>query len=113
MSMTPIVQAIQGQSLTFLLPSAPLNAATRAELVRTLTLWADTVEASSPAAMSAIPPIQIRTVLAAALVGGGMDDVTATDTAERILRNQNNRAVDFLAAQIVRAAIAASAEVCQ
>jgi hypothetical protein len=69
--------------------------------------WADTIAASSPAAMSQIPPVQIRAVLAAALAGGGLTAEQPADVAERILRNQNGRDVDFLAAAIVKAAIAA------
>lgn len=69
--------------------------------------WADTIAASSPAAMSQIPPSQIRAVLAAALTGGGLIAEQPADVAERILRNQNGRDVDFLAAAIVKAAIAA------
>jgi hypothetical protein len=72
----------------------------------TQTQWAAMLAAADPAACSQIPPIQIRAVLQQALVGGGMDAQTATDTAERIVRNQLNRSVDYLAAQIVQAAIA-------
>jgi hypothetical protein len=128
MSMSPITQTIQGQSMTFLLTSAALNSTLDSNALNwafwpqqetasewgggeptftpTQTQWAVTLAASDPAACSQIPPAQIKAVLQAALVGGGMDDATATDTAERIVRNQLNRSVDYLAAQVVQAAIA-------
>jgi hypothetical protein len=74
----------------------------------TQSFWADTIAASSPAALSQIPPVQIRAVLAAALAGGGLTAEQPADVAERILRNQNGRDVDLLAAAIVKAAIAAA-----
>lgn len=107
--MTPITRTIEGRPYSFLLTSAALGAlnAASVEVAQAFRQWASAIEASSPAATSSIDPKQIRAVLAAALVGGGMDAQTATDTAERIHRNQLNRAMDFLAAQIVKAAIAA------
>jgi hypothetical protein len=77
------------------------------ELAPTQSWWADTLAASSPAAMSQIPVSQIRSVLSAALAGGGLTTEQPADVAERILRNQNGRDVDYLAAAIVKAAIAA------
>jgi hypothetical protein len=69
--------------------------------------WADTIAASSPAAMSQIPVSQIRSVLSAALAGGGLTTEQPADVAERLLRNANGRDVDYLAVAIVKAAIAA------
>jgi hypothetical protein len=128
--MTPIVQTIDGQSLTFALSTDALNSVldsaalswafwpqleTASEwghggvtFTPSQTLWANVIAAAEPAAVSQIPPIQIRAVLQQALVGGGQDAQTASDTAERILRNQVNRSVDYLAGQIVLAAIAAA-----
>lgn len=73
----------------------------------TQSMWADMLAASGAGSSSQIPPDQIRSILREALIGGGAEPAAAIDTAERIHRNQLNRAVDFLAADIVRAAVAA------
>lgn len=77
------------------------------ELAPTVSWWADTLAASSPAAMSQIPPVQIKAVLAAALAGGGLTTEQPADAAWRLHFNQNGRDVDLLVAAIVNAAIAA------
>ncbi len=133
--MSPITQTVQGQSLTFLLTMASLNAVlTTDELNRafmpqahaaqapitshpgtasggwtipTQTMWAAMLAAGGNGAASQIPPEQIRSIMREALIGGGMASAAAIDTAEHIQRGQLNRAVDFLAAQIVNAAVAA------
>jgi hypothetical protein len=83
---------------------APAGSSTAAP---TQSWWADTIAASSPASLSQIPPTQIRAVLAAALAGGGLTSEQPADVAERLLRNANGRDVDYLAAAIVKAALAA------
>lgn len=134
MSMSPITQIIQGRSLTFVLPRAALDAVlTYDELGRafqrqafayaeagatqkqgagtyvhaTQAMWASMLAAGTDAAKTQIPDDQIRSILREALIGGGMASAAAVDTAEGIYRGQLNRAVDYLAAQIVLAAIAA------
>jgi hypothetical protein len=130
MSMTPITQNVQGQSLTFMFASADLSSlfpsfySSNSAIVAVSTgstYWAGEsnheltpdifvglINGRPPAEISDCPVTKIRAVLATALVGGGMTpESAAVDTAERILRNQNSRDVDFLAAQIVAAAIAA------
>jgi len=132
--MTPITQTVQGTSYTFTLPLASLNSILTADAlaqafrvnscsvddamhranwkastgqqlqsVPTSSNWANAVAGSS----LRMPVEQIRAVLAAALVGGGMASATATDTAERIVSNQMNRDVDALCATITTACIAA------
>jgi hypothetical protein len=136
--MSPITQTVQGQSLTFLLTMASLNAVlTTDELNRafspqwntmdeamvsrhgpsgftaaglimpTQTMWASMLAAGGSAQSSQIPPEQVRSILREALIGGGMASAAAIDTAEHIQRGQISRAVDFLTAQIVQAAVAA------
>jgi hypothetical protein len=136
MSMSPIIQTIQGRSLTFMLSKASLDATlTTAALneafssnsaclgaaiinpfappgaglwsapVYSQAQWAATVATGTSKLQ--IPDDQIRSILREALIGGGMATAAAVDTAEQIQTNQLNRAVDFLAAQIVQAAIAA------
>jgi hypothetical protein len=136
MSMSPITETVQGQSLTFMLPKASLDAVlTYDELGRafqrqafaygeahvanmsasssgtyvhaTQAMWAAMLAAGTNAAMTQIPDDQVRSIIREALIGGGMASGLAVDTADRICRGQLNRAVDYLAAQIVQAAIAA------
>jgi hypothetical protein len=122
MTMSPVTYTQDGRSYTFSLTAAALNSVLTTDALTeafrlnyppgitgapTQSMWADTLAASSPAAMSQIPPSQIRGVLAAALTGGGLTAEQPADVAERILRNQNGRDVDYLAAAIVKAALAA------
>jgi hypothetical protein len=73
-------------------------------------IFADVLTASGAGATSQIPPDLVRAVLRQALIGGGMDAQTAADVSQHILRNQQNREVEFLAARIVRAVIGDSHE---
>jgi hypothetical protein len=70
-------------------------------------IWADMVAASPVACSSQADPKTIRAVIALGLQGGGMASGAATDTAERLYRAQLNRHMDFLAASIVAAVVAA------
>lgn len=138
MSMSPIIETVQGQSLTFLLTQAALDATlTQAALdaafwpqigsvsnaiaaspgnwkdggsslynAPTQTMWAE-VLATVSAQTSQIPREQVVAILREALIGGGMATADAINKADTIVRNQVNRAVDYLAAQIVQAAVAA------
>jgi hypothetical protein len=123
MSMAPVTYSQGGKSFTLLLTTDALNSVLTTDALTeafrpnyppgitsapTQSLWADTLAASSPAALSQIPPTQIRAVLAAALAGGGIDTEVPADAAWRLHHNQNGRDVELLLAAIVKAALAAA-----
>jgi hypothetical protein len=120
MSMSPITY----QGLSFVLPLAAMNAVLNADALNqafctqavahqsasptqwstpTASMWASSLSARN----RDVPADQVRAVLAASLVGGGMLAATAAGTADRLYAGQFDRAVDQLAAAIVLAAIAA------
>lgn len=140
MSMSPITETVQGQSLTFLLTKAAMDAtltiaaletafrpqlssisnaiasspgnwksggATSLYTAPTQAMWAGVLATGPDASTSQIPRDQVVAVLRESLIGGGMAAANAINVADTIVRNQNSRAVDYLAAQIVQAAIAA------
>jgi hypothetical protein len=69
--------------------------------------WAKIIDAAPAATTSQIPQEQIIAVLEAALIGGGMEATAAAHAAHRVVHHQTNRSADFLAADIVLAAVAA------
>jgi hypothetical protein len=132
MAMSPITQTVQGVSYTFMLPFAAMTAiltetaldtAWQQELTNfmdrvhgpgsywvaaTPAMWGYRLASTTTAACSRIPVDQILAILAQALIGGmAMAPGAAADTAERLYRNQFDRAVDRLVGTITQAAVAA------
>lgn len=104
--MTTINATVNNEALAFAMPAA-FNTLLGSLLTPTAETFCQRIEASGKAACAQVERDQIELVISLALQGGGTGALTSYHQAKRIVANQNGRQVDLLAAQIVRAAVAA------
>lgn len=111
--MQPIERTIAGHGYLFAISLADAQAIIATDPMlspqtRSPAVWAATIRAAGPAHTPQVEPKVIRALLAKALLS--TDEVrgdTRADIAERIHRNSLNNEVNYLAAEIVEAAVAA------
>ncbi|MBQ8101296.1 MULTISPECIES: hypothetical protein [unclassified Afipia] len=104
--MSTINATVNTEAFTFAMPAA-FNTLLGNLLTPTADEFCQRIERSGKAACAQVERDQVESIIWLALQGGGTGALTAYHQAKRIVANQNGRQVDLLAAQIVRAAVAA------